>query len=442
MNKLFALILIPSTLLLSHLCSEAVDSQCAKNESCKEYDCGECLEEVPCHLPVETYFNRCYGSQSRGFWFGGGGNTFRSGGNIEIDNVSFFQHSNNPCNFRIRRTRLIFEGTFQNTFRYYIRPLWSYNALRLEQGYMETMRPDFFKIRFGLFKEPFSLEAIREDLLVDFNERALWIRNFLSPYDTGLMFYGILGKGALEYRLGVFNGTGFNIETNSKKEWVGRIVLAPFLLSERFWKQTYFGVSGSVSRQQDIISGTTYTTAADTIFWEWGGTSAAPLLFTGMRKRFGADFEYYYRSFAAHTEYFYGSLSDISQTKGKITTTTHLRTHSYYVEASFILTGETKVRDQWVIPFHNFDLCGNGGGAWEIAVRFESLRFNSDPLIKKLAIGTKKIEGYIVGINWYFNPYTELKIDYEHFKFSNSIEVTTHKIDSESVLITRLQCEF
>ncbi len=89
-------------------------------------------------------------------------------------------------------------------------------------------------VRFGQFLVPFSLESVTPTSDLDMVNRAAVV-DTLSPgrdngssgRDIGTAFYGTYS--IVEYSVGLFNGAGSNkSDTNSHKDWGGRLVLRPF----------------------------------------------------------------------------------------------------------------------------------------------------------------------------------------------------------------------
>ncbi len=382
-------------------------------------------------LPIKAYFDQ-------GIWFAGGGNTLRVGGDIQIDGREYFQYSNQPPNFRIRRARMIFEGTLQNTFGFFVAPLFIRDVVIMHQVFIETVRPLYAKWRFGLFKEPFSLESTRSDLLVDFNERSIGIINFLQTADVGIMLFGTFWKKKIEYGVGVFNGRGILLENNSKKEYIGRVVYAPFLGSKGILDQFYIGASASTSHQYDNLTDLPFVTGADTIFWLWTGDGETPTIWNDVRNRWGADFEWYYGSFACRAEYLGVDWGTIKQGCREA----HFSAEHGYIEVTYILTGEKKVRNAFVIPKHNFNLCTLRGGAWEIAGRYQVLVLDPASLHKGIARGSSEVKGFTLGLNIYFNPYVLSRLNWEYLHFNNKVRWHEHWIKGESVFIARIQAVF
>ncbi len=89
-------------------------------------------------------------------------------------------------------------------------------------------------VRFGQFLVPFSLESVTPTSELDMVNRTAVV-DTLSPgrdngssgRDIGAAFYGTYS--IFEYTVGLFNGAGINkSDTNSHKDWAGRVVLRPF----------------------------------------------------------------------------------------------------------------------------------------------------------------------------------------------------------------------
>jgi phosphate-selective porin OprO/OprP len=97
----------------------------------------------------------------------------------------------------------------------------------------------------------------------------------------------------------------------------------------------------------------------------------------------------------------------------------------YYVQASWVLTGEAK---PWKVasgaygipaPVHPFSLSEGSWGAFELAARFSDLDLNFDEGAAKAKTplggirgGDQKIE--TVGLNWYLNSEIRFLLDYQH----------------------------
>ena len=146
---------------------------------------------------------------------------------------------------------------------------WDQQAPNLHFAWLESQHLAYARFRVGLFKEPFSMEGLRSDQYWDFVERSLGVANFLQLEDVGAMLYGKFGESRIEYGVGVFNGRGRSTENNPDKEYVGRLVVAPFRGWAGLFDDLYVGVSASALGQEEVLGGGGFQTGAGTRFWRW-----------------------------------------------------------------------------------------------------------------------------------------------------------------------------
>ncbi len=101
----------------------------------------------------------------------------------------------------------------------------------------------------------------------------------------------------------------------------------------------------------------------------------------------------------------------------------------WYVQASWVLTGESKKYKPELgaygipKPAQNFTLDKGGWGAWELAARYSDLDLNYNPGTAGLATPTGGIRGgdqriWSAGINWYPNQVLRFMLDYQHVDVS------------------------
>jgi Rrf2 family protein len=108
-------------------------------------------------------------------------------------------------------------------------------------------------VRVGQFLVPFSLESVTPTSDLDMVNRAAVVDTLVpgrdngsSGRDIGAAFYGTYS--IFEYTLGLFNGAGANkSDTNSHKDWGGRIVLRPL---------SFLAVGGSLYRGRQSATAT------------------------------------------------------------------------------------------------------------------------------------------------------------------------------------------
>ena len=100
-----------------------------------------------------------------------------------------------------------------------------------------------------------------------------------------------------------------------------------------------------------------------------------------------------------------------------------------YVQASFVLTGETHRYNPaaaayyGVVPEHPFSLAGGGWGAWEIAGRVSTIDLN-DQLGTATGIAGGRQTIYTAGLNWYVNRNVRFMFDYLHGNVARQVSPT------------------
>jgi phosphate-selective porin OprO and OprP len=154
--------------------------------------------------------------------------------------------------FDLRRARLRLIGDITPVFGYNVQVDLA-DKPKLLDAFGEVRIAPFLVITAGQFLIPFSLENLTATSKLDFIERAQAVESMAgyskdvtgNQYgrDIGIMAGGTLIKNTdrsvLEYRLGIFNGSGINIPdtANEAKDIVARLILNPV-------KGLSFGISG------------------------------------------------------------------------------------------------------------------------------------------------------------------------------------------------------
>ena len=380
----------------------------------------------------------------QGFWLykHNGTKSLRVGGYLELDGRFFFEPHNFFSEFLIRRARLYATGQITDLWGYMLMASWDRQEAGLHYAWIDTLIPESARLRFGLFKEPFGLEALYTDLYWDFDERSLGSLNYLNIEDIGAMFFGKSDNDRLEYGIGVFNGNGKELDTNGGKELCGRVVIAPFLGYGGLFDRLYFGFSGMYARTDQNLSGDAFRTGAETDFWIWAGDEDDEddennVIAHGGQTKWGADFEWLYESAALRAEWLYIHASKVTYQNQ----TLPFHGHSWYVESSYIVTGERVRRNGPVVPFKDFVLC-EGGGAIQLAARYEQF-FAPERFIRAgFATGSHSAQGVTLALNWFFNKDVALKLDWQYLKFANDVQINNRFEDFESVVTARLQADF
>jgi phosphate-selective porin OprO/OprP len=153
-----------------------------------------------------------------------------------------FQESGKHNSFDIHRARLDLKGSITPVFSYRLQADFA-GSPKLLDAYGEIKLADYFTITAGQFKIPFSMEnlvPVNKMEMIDFSQvvealvaRTKDVIGNQNGRDIGIQIGGSLLKindiPLIEYRFGVFNGSGINIAdtANSAKDIVGRVIFAP-----------------------------------------------------------------------------------------------------------------------------------------------------------------------------------------------------------------------
>lgn len=199
------------------------------------------------------------------------------------------------------------------------------------------------KLRFGQFKQPFSLEWCSPADWRDFVEMPLPIDNLTPDRDIGAMVHGNLGGQLVNYSLAISNGTGKNTsDTNNRKDVAARLVFSPFRDSENsLLKGLHFGGSLTYGNQEtkrdEMRRKGKFQTAGGTKFFQFKDVSH-----DGDRSRYGAELAWMLGSFSLKGEWARMDLDDLEFGAQK----DDFDIDGGYVSLSYILTGEKQ-------PFEN-----------------------------------------------------------------------------------------
>ncbi len=175
----------------------------------------------------------------------------------------FFQASDQNLNpaapepihneFRVRQAVIWAEGRIAKNFNYLIG--FDFAAVNLDEVYGEWVPADFFNVRFGQYKVPFTIENPSAIIRL---ESASYTRSVAAlagingdvignktGRDFGFQLSGNLLKQKnhflIQYWAGLFQGTGTNIrDNNNVKDFAGTLAIQP-MLGLRFAASMYAG---------------------------------------------------------------------------------------------------------------------------------------------------------------------------------------------------------
>lgn len=161
-----------------------------------------------------------------------------------------FQDSGNSNSFDLRLVRASIEGRILDDFYYKIQgqingnPTTLGSSPRLVDYFMEWQKLEFFRVKFGQFKRPFTYENPMNPIdqgfmgysqpvskLAGFSDRTGMHAS--NGRDIGLQFQGDFlktssGRNLLHYQVGVFNGQGINVkDVDERKDIIGGAWVMP-----------------------------------------------------------------------------------------------------------------------------------------------------------------------------------------------------------------------
>ena len=153
-----------------------------------------------------------------------------------------FQESGKKDGFDIRRARLDLKGNITPWFLYRVQAD-LVDKPKMIDAYGEIKIADYFSITAGQFKVPFSLENLTSSNKLEMIDRSQVVEALVARgkdvignqngRDIGIQISGTIiklkGLPLVEYRLGVFNGSGINVAdtANGSKDIAGRLIFTP-----------------------------------------------------------------------------------------------------------------------------------------------------------------------------------------------------------------------
>jgi phosphate-selective porin OprO and OprP len=369
--------------------------------------------------------------------------TLRIGGLLQASSRWFPAEGGDtgPNSFYVRRARPIFEGTIYKYIGFRLMPDFGLGTTVLQDAYLDLKYWPQAQLRLGKFKEPVSLERLQSAQDLQFVERS--IANQLAPNrDVGAQFFGDLSNGTVSYQFGLFNGvndggSGDIETTDDGKDIAARIFLQPFKNKNGSAAQGLgFGVAGSWGQQKDPLTSVQYRTAGRSPYFRYDSAAVGD----GDRRRIAPQLYYYTGPFGLMGEYI-----NSSQEVRKGPTKADLTNSGWFVQASYLLTGE-KSGYRNPAPAKPFDPSKHQWGAWEVVARYSRVNIDDEAFQKGLADPTASAsdaKAFTLGLNWYLNKVFKAQFNWEHTDFNRKIKFTGEDPrDHEDVLLTQFQLSF
>lgn len=306
----------------------------------------------------------------------------------------------------------------------------------LADAFIDIAFSDALHVRVGRDKAPMSYEVLLPDPNVLFLERGLMV-NLMPVRDIGAQVYGDLPGGVVSYAGGIFNGVvdgtaSTNADTDSSKDYVGRVVVKPFVRTKLARLQGLgLAVAGSTGTQGNAGL-PTFRTSVQQAYFSYG----ASVVSEGARTRVTPQVFYYYKGFGGYAEYArsrQGIAKDLSSASVDMTNT------AWEINTSFIVTGETA--GERVHPKRIFDPQKHEWGALQLTARYGGLSVDSAVFATGLALAgsSQQVNVGTVGAIWYLNANMKALFNLERSVFDHDPNGPRY---AEHAALIRLQLNY
>ncbi len=348
-----------------------------------------------------------------------GNNKLRLGGRIHWENAFFgddeFGGKSVDDGDVFRRSRIYLSGQVQERYDFKMQFDFAGGDADFKDVYFGIKEvPVFGNLRVGQFKEPLSLEELISSNSNSTIERAN-VNRLVPSRSAGIMAYNNFADMRISAAAGLFRGAddSYGNYRGDGYAATARLSGLPYL-SEDASQLLHLGVGYSY-RDDDTA---TYKLSSDHSLAPSWKHSISDVDNTGV---LGLEAALKLGSFSVQSEWVQ---ADVDAPEGG-------DLDGYYVQAGYVLTGESRSYDQklgafkGVSPSSKF-LEDGGIGAWEAVLRWSNLDFSD-------LAPNQEIDTWTIGVNWYLNKNIRAMLNYSH------AELDDDKVD---VIATRLQFAF
>ena len=326
-------------------------------------------------------------------------------------------------NTEFRRARLYVEGVIYDRVRFKAQYDFAGGDAGFRDAFLELRQiPGVGNLRVGHFKEPYSLEELTSSKYITFMERSL--PNVFSPArNSGVMLHNYALDERVTWAVGLFRETD-DFANSSDSEGgddtynvTARVTGLPWY-EEGGRRLVHLGMSFS------------HRFAEDDGFSFGQGPEAHLLdryVDTGTVLSDGVDL------FTPELAVVIGSFSVQGEYTKALVNGSSFDFDSYYVQASYFLTGEHRKYSREsgafsrVSPLEAFDLRGQMG-AWEVAVRYSWIDLDDN------IVAGGELDDITVGVNWHLNPNVRAMLNYTRADLD--------RVGDTDILQARFQVDF
>jgi phosphate-selective porin OprO/OprP len=362
-------------------------------------------------------------------------------------------HATARDSFLVPRQWWVFSGRITKPVGYLVSFAHGFDAISMLDVFLDFDINPAFRIRAGRVKTPFTYEFIVDPIqgLIQ-PERSVFFNNFGQNRDIGVMAFGRTFNNTFDYMAGIFNGTRNGYVANSDSKFVSAFVnWKPFNNVEGSMFE-HFNVGGSVygGNNDTVPVPQTLRTVVPT-----AGNAVAGVPFLGFNSNVREKGPMTFWDF--HTAWYYRQLAVIGEwgsgfqdyaLNNRLAYRTHLPVQSFYVQAGYLLTGETRSGLGVVKPLRPFNLNPEkfGLGAWELTGRYQHLDIGQEVFTNGLSdpnLWANRLSMVDVGFNWHLNQYLKFMFNWEHTEFNNPVFTNVNQWSrNNDLFMARMQLFF
>jgi phosphate-selective porin OprO/OprP len=347
----------------------------------------------------------------------------------------------------------MFGGRLTKPLGYFVSIANGFDTIGILDAFLDLEYDPRLRLRVGRFKTPFTYEFLVEPvqgLIVP--ERSLFFNNFGLNRDNGIMAYGRLANNTFDYAVGIFNGSRNGLlNRNNSQDVAAFINWKPFNNNQGSLLEN-FNIGGSVfaGNENNLPVPQTLRTAVAT---SGNAIIGVPFLTFNHNVRESGDRAFW----DLHTAWFYRQLAVVAEwgsgfqdyaLSSDMASRTHLPVQSWYVQAGYFLTGETRSGFGIVKPKSPFDIRKGqfGTGAIEPFLRYDMLNLGGQVFTNGLAdpnSWTNNLYMTDVGVNWHLTQYLKIYFDWQHAVFGNPVVYAPSRLQKTSnMFMVRFQVYF
>jgi phosphate-selective porin len=288
----------------------------------------------------------------------------------------------------------------------------------LRQGWVNLKVFDWLQLKGGQDKLPLSFTFLEPFKYMNHAEWPIAVGSEVQNFEVGAQLWGWLFEKKIKYVLAAFNGNGPNRrrDRDDDSDFVARVEVLPI-------KGLNIHVAGAFTPTQDGVTGPRNART-------FGGQHTQFVTFAptnvrrGYQQRATAGVAFRTGPLELASEFLYSRHRDLRTAAGE---RTNLSVWSYYVEATYILTGEEKKRTIAKVDDPLWDEkadWGNGAwgtGAFGVSLRFEDFQVEKEAFRRGYAVGTDKARSLSGTVSWWPWQGMRYSISYNFTYFDDSV---------------------